>query len=309
MSFCCLMCLMAGIRDIAEKCGVSAGAVSRILNGDPSFSVTQQVREAVEKEAERLGYKTPRQRRNDNPHIILMLAPIDKPGFESELFSMLQPMARQAGFELSLADCHGRADGLIALGEFTPEEIGCFQSMAEHLLFINNLGLDFSYDSIKVDYRYAEEQVIDFFLSKGIRRIGYAGGTFRRSGVTIGRRRFEAFTSMLSEKGLLNEDWVFSGNMDASSGYDGIMAMKEVPDGILISDPETAEGVHRALRERKSDAIAITYNNFFPVSGTELRIFTPDVWHTAFRLISEKIKGEREQNQCVFCPARLLENT
>ena len=159
------MCLMAGIRDIAEKCGVSAGAVSRILNGDPSFSVTQQVREAVEKEAERLGYKTPRQRRNDNPHIILMLAPIDKPGFESELFSMLQPMARQAGFELSLADCHGRADGLIALGEFTPEEIGCFQSMAEHLLFINNLGFDFSYDSIKVDYRYAEEQVIDFFLS------------------------------------------------------------------------------------------------------------------------------------------------
>ena len=114
---------------------------------------------------------------------------------------------------------------------------------------------------------------------------------------------------MLSEKGLLNEDWVFSGNMDASSGYDGIMAMTEVPDGILISDPETAEGVHRALRERKSDAIAITYNNFFPVSGTELRIFTPDVWHTAFRLISEKIKGEREQNQCVFCPARLLENT
>ena len=90
------------------------------------------------------------------------------------------------------------------------------------------------------------------------------------------------------------------------------MEMDEIPDGIFISDPDTAKGVFRALDERMSDAVTITYNNFFPMKvmrGLELRIFSSDVWRTALKMIREKAKGEREQGLCVLCPARLSENT
>lgn len=48
---------MATIKDISEKTGISAGAVSRILNNDPYLSVTEKTRQKVIDAARDLGYK------------------------------------------------------------------------------------------------------------------------------------------------------------------------------------------------------------------------------------------------------------
>ena len=303
---------MAGIKDIASICGVSAATVSRVLNGDPTLSVTDAVRSAVKAEAERVGYKTPRQRRSSLLRIILMLSPVDKPGFEDRLLKQLEPIAHNMGMCLSLSPFPEKADGIIALGEFSQEEINYFHSIADSLLLINNLGSDYSYDSIMIDYSNAEKQVLDYFLSRGIERIGYIGGYFHRSSSVIGRRRAEEFRKLLEERKLLKEDWFRIGTMDKASGYESTMAMEEVPDGLFISDPDTAKGVFKALAERGARPLTVTYNNFFPglvEEGEELRIFTQDVWFTAFRMLKEKMKGEREQSLSVFSPARLSDNT
>ena len=302
---------MAGIKDIARNCGVSTATVSRVLNEDPTLSVTDAVRKAIEAEALKQGYKTPRQRRSGMFHVMLVLSPLDKPGFEEGLLTLLEPLAKKEGIQLSLSPFE-RTDGIIALGEFSSEEIAFFQRTADNLLLINNLGSDYSYDSIRIDYSNAEKQVLDYFLSAGIRKIGYIGGIFHRSSSVIGRHRAEEFRKLLAADGLFREDWFVMGTMDESSGYSLLMEMDEIPDGIFISDPDTAKGVFRALDERMSDAVTITYNNFFPMKvmrGLELRIFSSDVWRTALKMIREKAKGEREQGLCVLCPARLSENT
>ena len=113
---------MAGIKDIAISCGVSAATVSRVLNEDPTLSVSDTVRSAVEAEAARLGYKTPRQRKNALLGVMLVLSPIDKPGFEEKLLDALKPMARMEGIDLMLSQPK-KTDGIIALGEFSEEEI------------------------------------------------------------------------------------------------------------------------------------------------------------------------------------------
>ena len=302
---------MAGIKDIARSCGVSAATVSRVLNGDPTLSVSPAVRSAIEAEAGRTGYKTPRQRRSAHS-VLLMLSPVDKPGFEEKLMAFLEPAARAEGMHLTLSVPEGRADGMIALGEFSAEEIAFFHEKTDNLLLINNLGSDYSYDSIMIDYRNAEMQVLDYFLSKGISRIGYIGGLFRRTGNTIGRKRAEEFRKLLAARSLLFDEWFLMGTMDEASGYSRTMSLSDVPDGIFISDPDTARGVFRALDERGISAETVTYNNFFPGlvgRGKELRIFSQDMWHTAFRLLAGKMKGEREQSLSVSCPARLSENT
>ena len=303
---------MAGIKNIAEKCSVSESTVSRILNNDPTLSVSEAVRTSVENEARRLGYKTPRQRKAQSMRVSLVLSPVDKPGFEERLLEYLQPIASESGFTLSLSAGAECAPALIALGEFTKEEIAYFKSTANELLFINNLGLEYAYDSIMIDYNNAEKQVLDYFLDKGIKKIGYVGGIFHRTSSAIGMKRMKEFNRLLADNNLLNDKWFVSGTMDRDSGYHMVMDMENLPDGIFISDPETAEGVFKALKERRASVETVTYNNFFPGAvrqGMELRIFTPDVWRTAFRLLTEKVKGEREQNLSVFCPACLYSNT
>ena len=47
---------MATIRDIAKEAGVSAGAVSRILNNDATLSVAPETREHVLAIARKLNY-------------------------------------------------------------------------------------------------------------------------------------------------------------------------------------------------------------------------------------------------------------
>ena len=47
---------MSTIKEIAQRAGVSAAAVSRILNYDPTLKVAEQTRQRVFDEAKKLGY-------------------------------------------------------------------------------------------------------------------------------------------------------------------------------------------------------------------------------------------------------------
>jgi len=51
---------MATIRQIATESAVSPGTVSRILNNDPSLSVTNETRERVKQVAKNLNYQLPK---------------------------------------------------------------------------------------------------------------------------------------------------------------------------------------------------------------------------------------------------------
>ena len=54
---------MATLSDIAKKANVSQAAASRVLNQDPTFIVSKEVRLAIRKAAAEMGYRTPRQKK------------------------------------------------------------------------------------------------------------------------------------------------------------------------------------------------------------------------------------------------------
>ncbi len=53
---------MVTIKEIAKAAGVSAATVSRVLNYDPTLSISPAKRQAVIETAEALNYETPRNR-------------------------------------------------------------------------------------------------------------------------------------------------------------------------------------------------------------------------------------------------------
>ena len=63
---------MATIRDIAKEAGISAGAVSRILNNDATLSVSPETRQTVFDIAKRLNYTKPQKNsKNENRHLCI----------------------------------------------------------------------------------------------------------------------------------------------------------------------------------------------------------------------------------------------
>ena len=66
---------MSTIKEIAQRAGVSAAAVSRILNYDPTLKVAEQTRQRVFDEAKKLGYvKRKIKTKNKNAVIILFIS-------------------------------------------------------------------------------------------------------------------------------------------------------------------------------------------------------------------------------------------
>lgn len=288
--------IMAGLKDIANACKVSTTTVSRVLNGDTTLSVSGQVRKAVLEEAARLGYKTPRQRKAPETAVALAVGPVGKPGYEEALLSYLQgllPLTRLELFSLSVP----RYDGILTLGPFTEDETAFYSSRSRALLMVDNTGKGLGHDSIAVSFSDASLKAIAFFLSKGIGTIGFIGGLFNRSGRLLGKERMDTFRRLLSEKGLCREEWFGTGAMDEDAGYRSVMALDELPGGLFLSDPETALGAQRALRERGSEAETVTAVDFLAppgITGHVLTLYTPDLWRTAASMLSAKLNGERE---------------
>lgn len=305
---------MARLKDIATKCGVSLATVSRILNEDETLKVTQAVRTSVLLAASEIGYIPQRLRNLPQYTIGFISAPIAKPGYEEAFFSRLETISSH--YDVRIVD--GRedvpVDGLIVLGEYTDQEINAFSKQCEHLLLINNKSNSYTYDRIVMDYDNAEEQVLSYFLEKGIEDIGYFGGIHENHGYIIGQRRLQYFKSLLQQKGLYREENFSIGTMDAMSGYYLTKTAAHIPSGLFISDCAFAEGALRGLQERGVESQVVIYQDMERLSySTEypyitLQIFSDAVFQSALKLLLERIRGERDTVFSVFVPAKLIPN-
>ena len=58
---------MATLKELADRTGCSPAAISRILNADPTLSVSEETRRRVLEEAGRLNYSASKSRRGRAP--------------------------------------------------------------------------------------------------------------------------------------------------------------------------------------------------------------------------------------------------
>ena len=120
---------MVTIREIAQRAGFSPATVSRLLNGDPTFSVKEETRRKILQVCEELGYET-QERRLVAPHDIAVLdaIPSDEElsnAYYSELRSTLLATAQQMHITLSFyTDINKLIDNSTQYGTYEyPEDI------------------------------------------------------------------------------------------------------------------------------------------------------------------------------------------
>lgn len=312
---------MATLKQIAEKTNVSITTVSRVLNNDPTLSVSSEIRKKILDTARKMQYKTPRNRTRLKTSKELNIAIILWYDSEQEINDPYYMQIRRGienlctksnvkpttvyntnnGYNLESIN---HVSGIIAVGKFTDEEVKLFEQTSKNLVFVDSSPDTTQYDSIVLDFEKAVKSVLDSLIDRGYKQIGYIGGIeYLKNDLKLGERRELVFRDYLSSKNMLSEEHIHIGAFSSESGY---LMMKQV-----IEDNNLAEcyfcandsiclGALRALHESNikvpEDVGLIGFNDsptseytYPPLSS--VHVYTEFMGEQALISILEQLEG------------------
>jgi LacI family transcriptional regulator len=311
---------VATIKDIAEKAGVSIATVSRVLNYDPTLSVTDETKKKIFEAAEELSYKKKSARKSSAPKVAIIHWYTEK-----EELDDLYYMSIRLGAEKQCQAHHLQVvklfydnfedivresvQGIIAVGKFSSKQASELRRVTDNIVFVDCSPDDDLYDSVVIDFEKATRKVLNHFLEKGHRTIGYIGGheSYKDQSADIEELREATFRSYLGEKGLLNERAVYIGSFSVNQGY---ALMKQaiqdhgeaLPTAFFIGNDAMAIGCLRALHEAKIDVPGrvnlIGFNDIsvskyvYPALST-VKVHTEMMGEVAVDLLMERLSNRK----------------
>lgn len=333
---------MVTLKDIAKKVGVSISTVSRVLNYDQTFSVSDKVRIKIYETAEELRYagKALASHKSLKKKKVAMVMLYDETielhdSYYIAIRICAKEEARRLGIDVKEYFLHAAEDknsfsafsGVLVIGSL---EQWHAQEKVRLALLASGLPLvftDFSPENIsqlgdcvinKLDA--VMQKVLDHFLSVGIKQIGYVGARDYRIGDQLHHdQRFIAFQEILTAKGLYREDYVYRNNgVTHQSGYQSIQRMIEdnnIPYGIFIENDALAIGAMRALQEHQinvPERLSIISCNDIPAAeflSTKLStvaLHNELIGSISMRTLIERIQTNRTENLTIIVPHDLV---
>ena len=180
---------MATIKEIAEIVGVSSAAVSRVLNYDEGISVSEETREAIFATAEKIGYK----KKVIYPKIenVALLYFTDNEDELEDVFyrGVREEVIKQAKKMNIRLQIYDRRDGMsviprdlnafIAVGWLTRKEINQLYKICPRGVFIGTSPDEKLFDAVRPNMDSFVTQMVDYFVEKGHKKIGFIGGSDR----------------------------------------------------------------------------------------------------------------------------------
>ena len=260
---------MATIRDIAKEAGVSAGAVSRILNNDATLSVAPETREHVLAIAKKLNYtKSSRAKAMAKPAftmgIVLWYTA------EQELKDSYYLRVRQGVEDFCMKNAirvvrifpnepDGLAqlasvNGLICLGKFSKKEIDSFLDICSNIVFLDMPVDGYDITSLTLDFERAVYDVMDYLTGLGHRKIALlVGCEYVGDGERLVDARTVAYKKYMEHREMDAETYVREGSFTAQSGYDMMIDLLDsgnLPTVVFAANDAIALGAMKAIKER-----------------------------------------------------------
>lgn len=256
---------MATIRDIAKAAGISPGAVSRILNNDPTLSVSFDTRKRVFDTAKELHYHNSR----CNDKAVFKMGILLWFSAEQEMQDNYYLLARQGVEDFCQKNAIGivRAfrsdpdtfqnlkgvDGLICIGKFSPVEVRRFISICSNIVFLDMPVEDFHITSLSMDFKSATYAVLDYLTGLGHTKIAFlCGKEYVGDREPLQDERKTSYISYMTKKKLDFKSFLHEGCFSFASGYEmmqEVLAADTLPTAVFAASDSIAFGAMKAIKE------------------------------------------------------------
>jgi LacI family transcriptional regulator len=324
---------LATIRDIAIKANVSSVTVSRVLNRDQTFSVSEETRQRVISIAEEFNYKTPRERKGKNvvatnsdakigtiiflteqqeemdAHFSLIREGIEKECIAAGIIKTNMLRLSQFG---NADVAINNVDGAIVIGG-SMDNITPIINQVENIVFVDYSPDVEKFDSVVIDFQRATRLALEHLINAGHKNIGYMGG-WRSEGKDERQHYYEV---MMRENGIYDAKHVYIGEWATTEGYASMQRIIEkgnLPTAFFFGNDNLAIGALRALQDagiRVPQNMAVVGFNDIPMSAyvnpslTTVKIQSEMMGRMAVKLLLDQING-REIPVQVTIPATLI---
>ena len=257
---------MATIKEIAEIVGVSSAAVSRVLNYDEGISVSEETREAIFATAEKIGYK----KKVIYPKIenVALLYFTDNEDELEDVFyrGVREEVIKQAKKMNIRLQIYDRRDGMsviprdlnafIAVGWLTRKEINQLYKICPRGVFIGTSPDEKLFDAVRPNMDSFVTQMVDYFVEKGHKKIGFIGGSDRN--IDTGKPSMDirewSFRQSVAYYHCLEEEYILiSEKFTVDEGYrmgKELLKKSSLPTELCIASDTLAVGVLQALNEK-----------------------------------------------------------
>lgn len=316
---------MATIKEIAEIVGVSSAAVSRVLNYDEKISVSSETREAIFAAAEKIGYK----KRVIYPkieNVALLYFTDNEDELEDVFYSGVKDEVIKQAKKMNIClSIYSRQDGMnaiprdlnafIAVGWLNRKEIDRLYRICKRGVFIGTSPDEKLYDAVRPNMDSFMTQMVDYFMEKGHKSIGFIGGSDRNidTGAPSMDIREWSFRQSAAYYGCLNEDYIFiSESFTVSEGYrlaKELVSREDYPTALCIASDTLAVGVLQALNEEGiqiPEQMALFSINDVNIAKylspplTTIHIDIPCICETALELLRNRVLNGGKVTKSVF---------
>jgi LacI family transcriptional regulator len=225
------------LRDVAKSANVSLATVSMVINDNPRISRATQLR--VKQVIDKMGYRPNRLAQSlSSPYtrVMAVLLPALRHGFGDayfgELISGISDRAGKLGYKVMLEQAKpdfvkGRehieiferryVDGVLCLGcNDRHPFLADFVDRRYPMILVDNYSSHWKLDHVVCNYRAGAEQVMNYLLQLGHRKIGFINAT---PDASTARDRQEVYEQRLrTAGGEVNAAWIEDGRFTEEGG-------------------------------------------------------------------------------------------
>ncbi len=214
----------ASLKDVAERAGVDASTVSRVLRDDPRKPAKAETRDRILRVAEDLGYRpnsVARSLRTRKAEAIGLVIPdAGNPGF-AEIFRGVQAVTSEVGWHVIVVEgrppgradlgwerllLEGRVDGVLVLVASIHDAVVRRVAHSGAPVVLVNRRCDGVVGSVVMNDERGAEVAVDHLVAIGHRRIGHIAGP---PNIDTGRRRLAGFRAAMRKHGLrVRDSWI-----------------------------------------------------------------------------------------------------
>ncbi len=330
---------MATIRDVAKLANVSTASVSRVLNNDSKYKMTEETKQRVLDAVAQLGYELPPATTKQNVSIIqegkigCLLRQTRKtyndPYFLT-ILSAAEGKLRENGYEITfirtgpdyedlanlLNNLQTPLSGILLMDELEEADFDLLRKKVSHIVGISSPRTDI--DNIDYDRLGISCKATEYLINKGHTNIGFIGGGGQSKDITKSVRYRGYQTAMHCARLPISEKWVLDCEWDedlCAKKIDNLCKAGDYPTAFFVSSDLMAIAAMNSFYSnhiRVPEDVAIISVTDIDVAKftnpplTTFHIPTEEMGYVAAEMLLKRIEGYNLLPQKITLPCEMI---